>query len=297
MKKIILIISAVLLALGILGCAVTALPTLLEGEKYMNNIIDKNSEKQEFTFTDTFSGLDISVLSANANISYNSGNEVKVSYVTVDKNKKIECYHFYSGEDLLRSSEHFDVIFLDIEMENMNGMETAAEIRKTDTDVVIVILSGYAIYKNQAYALHVFDYIDKPVEENKILNILEEIERYRIKNAPIYFSFRSKDTMLKIKKEDILYFEYYDRNTWLYTTTGKYVTNYTIAKLNEKLKDYDFFSPHRAFLVNFYHIYSYTANRIIIDDQLKTEIPISQLKTKEFKEKFIQYLTKAALEI
>lgn len=91
MKKIILIISAVLLALGILGCAVTALPTLLEGEKYMNNIIDKNSEKQEFTFTDTFSGLDISVLSANANISYNSGNAVKVSYVTVDKNKKIEC--------------------------------------------------------------------------------------------------------------------------------------------------------------------------------------------------------------
>lgn len=91
MKKIILIISAALLALGILGCAVTALPTLLEGEKYMNNIIDKNSEKQEFTFTDTFSGLDISVLSANANISYNSGNEVKVSYVTVDKNKKIEC--------------------------------------------------------------------------------------------------------------------------------------------------------------------------------------------------------------
>lgn len=91
MKKIILIISAALLALGILGCAVTALPTLLEGEKYMNNIIDKNSEKQEFTFTDTFSELDISVLSANANISYNSGNEVKVSYVTVDKNKKIEC--------------------------------------------------------------------------------------------------------------------------------------------------------------------------------------------------------------
>ena len=91
MKKIILIISAALLALGILGCAVTALPTLLEGEKYMNNIIDKNSEKQEFSFTDTFSGVDISILSANANISYNSTNEVKVNYTTLDKNKKIEC--------------------------------------------------------------------------------------------------------------------------------------------------------------------------------------------------------------
>lgn len=56
----------------------------------MNNIIDKNSEKQEFTFTDTFSGLDISVLSANANISYNNGNEVKVSVVCHAKRKKWE---------------------------------------------------------------------------------------------------------------------------------------------------------------------------------------------------------------
>lgn len=91
MKKIILIISAALLAAGILGCTVTALPTVLEGEKYMNNIIDSKSEKQEFTFTESFSGLDISILSANAYISYNSTNEVKVSYSAADKNKKIEC--------------------------------------------------------------------------------------------------------------------------------------------------------------------------------------------------------------
>lgn len=72
----------------------------------MNNIIDKNSEKQEFTFTDTFSGLDISVLSANANISYNSGNEVKVSYVTVDKNKKIEC-NITDGTLNIRENQDF----------------------------------------------------------------------------------------------------------------------------------------------------------------------------------------------
>lgn len=57
MKKIILIISAVLLALGILGCAVTALPTLLEGEKYMNNIIDKNSESRSLLLQIPFQDL------------------------------------------------------------------------------------------------------------------------------------------------------------------------------------------------------------------------------------------------
>lgn len=57
MKKIILIISAVLLALGILGCAVTALPTLLEGEKYMNNIIDKTQKSRSLLLQILFQDL------------------------------------------------------------------------------------------------------------------------------------------------------------------------------------------------------------------------------------------------
>lgn len=57
MKKIILIISAALLALGILGCAVTALPTLLEGEKYMNNIIDKTQKSRSLLLQILFQDL------------------------------------------------------------------------------------------------------------------------------------------------------------------------------------------------------------------------------------------------
>lgn len=57
MKKIILIISAALLALGILGCAVTALPTLLEGEKYMNNIIDKIQKSRSLLLQILFQDL------------------------------------------------------------------------------------------------------------------------------------------------------------------------------------------------------------------------------------------------
>lgn len=91
MKKIILIISAVMLAVGILGCAVTALPTVIEGEKYMNGILDSKSEKQEFSFNEALSGLDISILSADAVFSYNNDNEIKVSYSSADKKKKIEC--------------------------------------------------------------------------------------------------------------------------------------------------------------------------------------------------------------
>lgn len=70
-----------------------------------------------------------------------------------------EYYEFSSGEDLLASSLHFDLIFLDIEMDDLNGIETAEQIRKTDMNVLLIIVSGYSKYKTRAYGLHVFDYM------------------------------------------------------------------------------------------------------------------------------------------
>lgn len=211
--------------------------------------------------------------------------------------KKYEIMCFKSGEELLHSKEHFHLIFLDIEMENMNGMETAEKIRQTDVDVVIVILSGYKKYKYKAYSLHVFDYLDKPFKEQDIYHVLQEVERYHRKQEVIYFSLRTKQGYIKLKKEDIVFIEYKNRMTSIHTLSAVYETTYTITQLMEKLENYDFYSPHRAFIVNLYHVLSYTSTFITLDNCTRTEIPISQLKAKEFKEKILQYLTKVATMI
>ena len=211
--------------------------------------------------------------------------------------KKYEITCFKSGEELLNTHERFQLIFLDIEMENMNGMETAERIRETDVDVVIVILSGYAKYKHKAYSLHVFDYLDKPFKEKDIYHVLQEVERYHSKQDYTYFSLRTKQGFIKLKQEEIVFIEYRNRTTWIHTMAKSYETTYTIAQLMEKLEDYDFYSPHRAFIVNLYHVSSYTSTIITLDNHTRTEIPISQLKTKEFKERILQYLTKVATMI
>ena len=72
---------------------------------------------------------------------------------------------------------------------------------------------------------------------------------------------------------------------------------FDVISLDIEMDNMNGFSPHRAYLINFYHVLSYTSNKIIMDDTLKTEIPISQLKIKEFKELFINYLTKVATQI
>lgn len=87
-----------------------------------------------------------------------------------------EYYEFSSGEDLLASSLHFDLIFLDIEMDDLNGIETAEQIRKTDMNVLLIIVSGYSKYKTRAYGLHVFDYMDKPFRSSQIEHVLQEVK-------------------------------------------------------------------------------------------------------------------------
>ena len=64
-----------------------------------------------------------------------------------------------------------------------------------------------------------------------------------------------------------------------------------------RLKEYDFFSPHRAFIVNFYHIRSFDSSSILLDDQEKTALPISKLRVKEFWEEFLMYLEKAVSHV
>ena len=97
MKKIILIISAALLIIGIAGCAILALPVTVQGEKYMNEKLEKNMKTTTYTFEDSgddpenvnenkYVGIDMTVLGAKTVFSYNNEGKTVVKYTTADKN-------------------------------------------------------------------------------------------------------------------------------------------------------------------------------------------------------------------
>lgn len=81
------------------------------------------------------------------------------------ENKGVSIVCFASGEDVLLSDEHFDVLFMDIELENMNGIETCYELRKTDHDALLIMISANEKYKMDAYPLHVFNFLDKRLQK------------------------------------------------------------------------------------------------------------------------------------
>lgn len=210
-----------------------------------------------------------------------------------EKRQMFQIKEFETGEQLLNTQEHFHLILLDIEMDNMNGIEAAREIRKTDKDVAIIIISGYPKYKHLAYSLHVFDYIDKPFTEPIILHALKEFDLYRKKDHKEYIAFKTMQGMIKICTHDIYYLEYKDRKVFLYTTQHEYTLATPLSQIYDNLKTYGFYSPHRAFIVNFFYVKSYQKSELIMDDTDHTVIPIAKSKTKEFKEEFNRYLRNA----
>lgn len=81
---------------------------------------------------------------------------------------------YNSGEELLKIQMKFDVIFLDIDMSGIDGIETAREIRNYDKNVKIIYVTNFTDYTNLAFSVHAFGYLNKPVNKEEIYKQLYE---------------------------------------------------------------------------------------------------------------------------
>ena len=80
--------------------------------------------------------------------------------------KRSDCYE--SGEKLVESDQNYDILFLDIDMDGMNGIETAKVLREKDKNVKIIYVTSYAEYVHYAFAVHAFAYLLKPVSQEQV---------------------------------------------------------------------------------------------------------------------------------
>lgn len=128
--------------------------------------------------------------------------------------KNIELYGFPCGEDLLCEIEatgNMDIIFLDVEMSGMNGIETARAIRKNDTSVVLIFISCHNQYCREMIEVWPYAFLEKPLQEERLAAILKEVVEKRLNFTDVYdFSYRKKRYRLPLSQ--IRYFQS-DRRT------------------------------------------------------------------------------------
>lgn len=211
---------------------------------------------------------------------------------TYDASFQISVY--VDGESLLEDwSEHkilFDILFLDIYMPGLNGIETACKIRAGMKDAKIIFISSSNEHYPEAYDVFAFNYILKPLNPEKLNRVLDQALTDITRERWQQISFSYKAVNYRIFCRDILYVESRDKIICFHMADRTTLQCY--AKLDEILKqlpEETFVRCHQSFVVNIFHVTEMAENHFRIDS---TVINISKKYQKAAKNKYYAYLFK-----
>lgn len=200
----------------------------------------------------------------------------------------VSLIDFSSGEAFLFALEDhpdLDMVFLDIEMNETDGLEVAKKIRQTDKDLTIVFATAFAEYAVQGYDVQALDYLLKPIELDKVKRVLKRhLDRQPAVVEKV--TLESQGEVIKLALDDILYVEVNRRECEIHTLNGPVTVSRTLKELSEELSD-DFIQTHRSYLVNVSHM-----NRLLKTDiELSngTVVPVSRRLVKQVQEQFVMH--------
>lgn len=202
---------------------------------------------------------------------------------------------FETGQKLLDAQEQFDVIFLDIQMEGINGIETARKLRENariPQEAALIFVTGAKEYVFEAFDVSAFHYLLKPIEEAKFAQILEralrEAERSRQKTPLLV---KVGDRGIAVDRSHILYVESIRRKAAIHTAKKTLEVYANMGELEERLGE-DFYRCHRGYLVNLACIEEYGSDSITLANG--EQIYLSRRKYNEFVKAYMHFLRRMA---
>lgn len=208
------------------------------------------------------------------------------------KNKSYKVLEFCSGEDLIENyPSSIDILLLDVQMTGINGLDTAREIRKFDTNVNIIFTTAIIDFIQQGYEVKAFRYLLKPINYDEFSrNLLECINEIEESNEN-YLTIKENDSseIIRVPINNILYVETYSRHILIHTDTKTYKTRESINNIEEYLGNIYFYRCHRSYLININKVKSIKQNSVIIKED---EILVSRYKMKGLKLKITNELGK-----
>lgn len=203
---------------------------------------------------------------------------------------KYEILFFNSGEALFKNyPENIDIFLLDIQMDELNGMEVAKRIRQIDKkEVEIIFTTSLIEYIQEGYEVRAYRYLLKPIQlenlKKHIISCVEEVNR----NKSSYIVINEKNDAYKLKISDITYIEIQKREMTIHAINKDYIINSSMSKMENELSKYNFYRCHKSFMVNIDFIKNIKQYVAILDN--KEEVPISRYKFKDTKARFLSHL-------
>lgn len=210
-----------------------------------------------------------------------------------DNNEDISVYLFNHGDALINSYQksQIDVIFLDIMMPLLNGMDTAREIRKHDPIIKIIFLTSSPEFALESYDVKASSYLIKPASYDRLCSLLNDC-KHSIHHEPKFIIVKTEAGFQKIYYHQIECIEAQNKKVLFYLEHGKCieVLDTFVHCSKELLLNDGFYKCHRSYLVYLPAVNHF--NSLEIETKSHKNVPIARSYAKEFKEAYFEYMFK-----
>lgn len=196
---------------------------------------------------------------------------------------------FKNGTDLLNSNKKYDILFLDIELGDSNGIEIAKEMQKRNKNTVILIVTSYHQYLDDAMDINVTRYIDKPITQNRIFSALDKA--LSVINENVMTFHMKENQIIRLKLSEIIYAEAKLKGVYVYTKAQSYKIKETMKQLKTMLTASCFAVPHSSYIINLNYIKNFKREEISLKEPYSNiKISIATRKQAEFKRRFLDFI-------
>ena len=209
-------------------------------------------------------------------------------------NLNAEIVIFESGEDMIKSQDSFEISFLDVEMKAITGIDVAkhmrAEQEKWEKDKsIIIFVTGYREYMEDAFDVNAFHYLVKPIDEKKFHTVfnraLKEVSA-KAKQKKLSVIIKYNGMQKKVLLKDIYYIESSNKKVVFHTKDGRIDTYGRMDDWEKELGD-SFYRCHRGYLVNLEKITAYNVDTIDLING--DSLILAQKKYSDFIKVYMRY--------
>lgn len=213
-----------------------------------------------------------------------------------EKSIVLNIFQFSSGEELLSVDLQFDLVFLDVQMGNMNGIEVGKALLHKNPHGINFVITAYNGYLDDAFQIHAFRFLSKPLDILRLYKALDDASELLNNEIIVFYDVNSGENV-RIYTNDIIFLEIAKRKTKIVTVNSTYYSNEKIVYWQNRLNGISFARPHASFIINFDYSVLHTRTQIVLakkdlDGNIleRYEIPISSKNQAEMKRRFFYVL-------
>jgi len=205
----------------------------------------------------------------------------------IENGEIFEISLFSDGDEIVnRYKPVYDIILMDVEMKLMDGMSAAEEIRKVDTEVVIIFITNMPQYAIRGYAVDALDYVLKPVSYFAFSQRLNRAISRMKKRESKTLALNVKGGTVRLDIANITYIESQGHTMIFHTVGAEYETTGTMKEIEKELMELHFYRGNKGYLINLAHVEGIKDGCAVVRGE---QLLLSRARKKDFMETLTRY--------